>query len=82
MYAWLNVDDYNMKVHTKEYFQEFVLSEITFMRPRLRKVNTKGAPKKNKHSLWSTKWSPSLWEHVNSLDPDTHASQSHINMIK
>jgi len=69
-----------MKVSIKEQFRQFVLSETTFTRPSQRKANTKGALKNDKHIVQSTMLSPSLWEYVDSDDPDTNASQSKLKV--
>jgi hypothetical protein len=42
-------------VHIKEQFRQFILLETTSMRAPPKKVTTKGAPKKNKHFIRSTK---------------------------
>jgi len=68
--------DYNMKVHIREKIYKFFLLETTSMPPPPWKFKTKGAPKKDKHIVWLTKRSPSLWEHVDSRDPDTQVSYS------
>jgi len=46
------------------------------MRPLPNKVTTKGAPKKDKQSIRSTRRSPSLWEIVDSQEQETHGSQT------
>jgi len=46
------------------------------MRPPPNKVTTKGAPKKDKQSIRSTRRSPSLWEIVDSQEQQTHGSQT------
>lgn len=63
-----------MKVHRKEQFLQFVFPETTSIHPPPKKVNTKEAPKKDKNIIRWTKRSPSLWEHVESRDLETHAS--------
>jgi hypothetical protein len=52
--------DYNIKVHIKEQLWPLVLPETTFMHPPPRKVDTKDAPKKDKHIVHTKKGSPSL----------------------
>jgi len=59
----------------KEKFQQFVLPETTSMRPPPNKVTTKGAPRKDKQSLRSTRRSPLLWEIVDSQEQQTQGSQ-------
>lgn len=76
MQAQFNVDDYNLKVHIKEQFRQFVLQETNYIRQPPRKVDTKGALKKGKHIVQSMQHSPSLWENVESLDLDAQVSQS------
>lgn len=46
------------------------------MRPPPNKVTTKGAPKKDKQSIRSTRRSPSLWEIVDSQEQETQGSQT------
>jgi len=46
------------------------------MRPPLNKVTTKGAPKKDKQSIQSTRRSPSLWEIVDSQEQETQGSRT------
>ena len=65
-----------MKVHLKEQFRQFVLPETTSMRPLPNKVTTKGALKKDKQSIRSTRRSPSLWEIVDSQEQETQGSQT------
>jgi len=60
----------------EEQFWQFVFPETAFIRPPPKKVNKKEAPKKDKHIIWWTKRSPSLWEHVESQDLETQASET------
>jgi len=46
------------------------------MRPPPNKVTTKGAPKKDKQSIRSTRRFPSLWEIVDSWEQETQGSQT------
>jgi len=46
------------------------------MGPPPNKVTTKGAPKKDKQSIRSTRWSLSLWEIVDSQEQETQGSQT------
>nr|ABN05752.1 Ovarian tumour, otubain, related [Medicago truncatula] len=68
--------DYNMKLHLKEQFRQFVLLETTSMRPLPNKGTTKGAPKKDKQSIRSTRRSPLLWEIVDSQEQETQGSHT------
>jgi len=63
-----------MKLHIKEQFRQFVLPETTSMRAPPKKVTAKGAPKKNKYFIRSTKKSSLLWEIVDSQEQQIHAS--------
>jgi len=45
------------------------------MRPLPNKVTTKGAPRKDKQNILSTRCSPSLWEIVDSQEQETQSSQ-------
>ena len=65
-----------MKLHTKEQFRQIVLPETTSMRHRQKKVTTKGASKKDKQSIRSTRRSPSLWKIVDSHEQETQGSQT------
>jgi len=46
------------------------------MRPPPNKVTTKGAAKKDKQNIRSTRRSPSLWEIVDSQEKETQGSQT------
>lgn len=50
MLAQFNVNDYNMKVHIKEQFRQFVIPETTSMCP-LKKGQYKGRTKKDKQRV-------------------------------
>jgi len=63
-----------MKLHPKEQFRQFVLPETTSMRPPPNKATTKGAPKKDKQIIRSTKQSPFLWEIIDSQEQQTQGS--------
>jgi len=59
----------------KELFRQFVLPETTSMCPPPNKVAIKGVPNKDKQIIRSRRWSPLLWEIVDSEEQQTHGSQ-------
>ena len=70
-----------MKLEVKEVLRQLAFPEITMMSPPPRKIPTKGAKKKvditrSKGKVTSTSRIPSLWEVVDSQNPDSQPSPS------
>src|SRR3954466_5480808 len=77
MEKFSNADD-TMKMHIKEQLRKIVFPETTDLKPTSQPVKMKGAPKKPKNPQedTSTKRSPSYFEHVDALFPDSPTPKS------
>jgi len=75
---------YEMKLFIKEKLCELGFPEDTMLKPPLRKVATKGAPKRVKSTpkTRSTGRIPSRWETINSQNPDSQCSHAKSNIPK
>jgi hypothetical protein len=69
---------YQMKLYIKENLRELGFPEDTMLNPPLRKVVTKGAPKRARSTpkTTSTGRIPSRWETIDSQNPDSQCSQA------
>src|SRR3954468_10705608 len=70
--------DDTTKMHIKEQLRKIAFPETTDLKPPSQPVKTKGAPKKSKITQddTSTKRSPSYFEHVDALFPDSPTPKS------
>jgi len=73
-----------MKLHIKEKLRELEFPEDTMLKSPLRKVVTKGAPKRVKSTpkMRSTGRIPSRWETIDSQNPDSQCSHAKSNVPK
>src|SRR4051812_30407344 len=77
MEKFAKADD-TTKMHIKEQLREIAFPETTDLKPPSQPVKTKGAPKKSKNTQedTSTKRSPSYFEHVDALFPNSPTPKS------
>jgi hypothetical protein len=75
---------YKMKLHIKKAMRQLGFPKDTMLSPPLRKVVTKGAPKRGRSTPkeTSTGQIPSRWERVNSQNLDSQSSQTKLSLSK
>jgi len=75
---------YKMKLFIKEKLRELGFSEDTMLKPPLRKVATKGAPKRVKSTPKTRSMGriPYRWETIDSQNPDSQCSHGKSNVPK
>ena len=73
---------YKMKLYIKEMMRQLAFSEGTNLSPPLKKVVTKGAPKRKRSTLKVSSTGRIQWEVIDSQNPDNQPSQPKKSLPK
>lgn len=78
---WFDKVDHNTKLLIKDKIREISFPNKTLLNPPSEKVKTKDTPKKVSYMPihGSTKHSPSLWEHIDSIHSDNSISKPKLS---